>query len=159
MPLFPKVQSPCPYKYELSSIVEGAYCGMCKRDVFDLNHMNDGERVAFLKSCSGEVCVSYSLPVKRAAKAAAFAAAAVMAPTALAAQDAEAVPQEASAVEEEAYDAETDYMIIVGGIRSEDDLVEMDTADDAQLAALPVVYEDDSPAAVEKKDEDASPAD
>jgi predicted Fe-S protein YdhL (DUF1289 family) len=157
MPLFPKVQSPCPYKDKFSSIVQGEFCSMCKRDVFDLNHMDDKQRVAFLKSCSGEVCVSYSLPVKRAAKAAAFAAAAVMAPTTLAAQDAPPAAQEPTAEEQAAYEADMEYDVFVGGIKPADALVEMDAADDAKLAELPIVYEEETETVSEKKEETAKP--
>jgi len=62
MALFPKVESPCPYKGDLSAIMEGDVCRSCHRQVFDLTHMSDGERTAFLKGCSGQVCVSYRMP-------------------------------------------------------------------------------------------------
>jgi predicted Fe-S protein YdhL (DUF1289 family) len=74
MPLFPKIASPCPYVKSLSEIMDGDVCRMCERQVFDLTAMSDGERLAFLSSCEGEVCVSYSIPVRQAVRAAVIAA-------------------------------------------------------------------------------------
>lgn len=75
MPLFPKIASPCPYVDRLAEIVDGDVCRMCRRQVFDLTAMSDGERLAFLAGCEEEVCVSYRIPVVPAARAAAIAAA------------------------------------------------------------------------------------
>ncbi|HEV2866777.1 MAG TPA: hypothetical protein VGX37_09690, partial [Allosphingosinicella sp.] len=87
MPLFPKIQSPCPYTSQLASIMDGDVCRMCKRQVFDLTDMADGDRVAFLSGCRDEVCVSYRL--RPALAAAALAASMVALPAAAAAQEAE----------------------------------------------------------------------
>ncbi len=59
MAIFPKIQSPCPYKGKLSDIMEGDTCRLCKREVVDINGFSDAERVAFLKACDSEVCVTY----------------------------------------------------------------------------------------------------
>lgn len=125
MPVFPKIQSPCPYKSKLAGIMDGDVCRMCKRQVFELTHMSDGERLAFLAACEEEVCVSYTLPIRRTVRAAAVAAAL-------------AVPAAAAA-------EEPMQMIVVGGI-SDPAHVEMVDADrDADVPALPVVYEDEQP--------------
>ncbi len=74
MATFPKITSPCPYRGPLSDILDqDAVCGLCHRQVHDLSAMTERQRLAFLKSCSGETCVSYRLPL--AAVALAFAAA------------------------------------------------------------------------------------
>ena len=75
MPLFPKIQSPCPYVDRLAEVVDGDMCRMCRRQVFDLTAMSDGDRLAFLAGCEEEVCVSYSIPIGPALRAAAVAAA------------------------------------------------------------------------------------
>ena len=75
MPPFPKIASPCPYVSNLAAIMDGDQCRMCKRQVFDLTAMSEGERLAFLAGCEEEVCVSYSIPVRPALRAAAIAAA------------------------------------------------------------------------------------
>ncbi len=36
MAVYPKIQSPCHYKGNSSSIMDGDTCRMCKRQVFDL---------------------------------------------------------------------------------------------------------------------------
>ena len=78
MPLFPKISSPCPYADDLAAIMDGDVCRMCRRQVFDLTAMNDGERLAFLAGCEEEVCVSYSIPIGPALRTAAIAAAIVL---------------------------------------------------------------------------------
>jgi len=128
MSLFPRVTSPCPYKSELSAVMDGDFCRMCKRNVVDLNGMSSDERVAFLGACEEEVCVSYSIPIRPAIAAAALAAAALTMPTAAAAQEVE------------------DYgeMIIVGGITDPKNATFVETAEDASVPELPVVYEDEA---------------
>lgn len=86
MATFPKIASPCPYKGALSDILDqDAVCGLCHRQVHDLSAMSERQRLAFLKSCSGETCVTYRLPA-----AAALAAMAMAVATPLAAQEAKA---------------------------------------------------------------------
>lgn len=133
MAIFPKVQSPCPYKSRLAEVMDGDMCGMCNRKVFDLSGMDDGERVAFMKGCAEEeVCVSYRFPV-RAALAATLALAAVTAPMAAAAQS---MPED------------TDIMIIVGGISDPANVEFIEDPADSAIPVLPVVYEDTATEAV-----------
>jgi hypothetical protein len=143
MPLFPKIQSPCPFQDNLSEVMEGDFCTHCQHKVIDLTDMNDAERTTLLQEATGKLCVSYRLPVRRMAAA---LAAATMLPSALAAQtaeDAEPTPvSEEGEVDDQIIAGGMD-VIIVGGIRADPELVEMDTADDAKLAELPVVYEED----------------
>ena len=128
MAVFPKIQSPCPYKGDLSAIMDGDMCRLCKREVFDLSGMSDGERVAFMKGCAGEVCVSYRL--RPALAAAAFAVAAIALPTAAAACS-------------DATEVET---VIVGGIKDPANVqYAKDNSSDA-APQLPVVYESARPA-------------
>lgn len=96
---------------------------MCNRQVHNLNGMTDQARVAFLQSCSGEVCVSYSLPA--AAMAAAMAVAAMTAPGMAFAQDAQTVQE-----------------IEIGGIKDLANIEYVQDAGDAAIPELPVVYDD-----------------
>jgi hypothetical protein len=128
MAIFPKIQSPCPYKSQLASVMDGDICRMCKRQVFDLSELRDEERLVFLKGCKEEVCVSYRLPVRTAA-AAAMMVAAVAAPMAAAAEDASA------AVAVEVYD------LVVGGINDPANAEYVQVSDDVEVPDLPVVYE------------------
>jgi predicted Fe-S protein YdhL (DUF1289 family) len=148
MPLFPKIQSPCPYTSQLASIMEGDVCRMCKRQVFDLTHMADQERVDFLARCREEVCVSYRL--RPALAAAALAASLGAMPVAAAAQEVEAGPVEALEA------APEDTLIWVGGIDDPANAEYIDTAGDYAVPELPVVYEDE-PAAQAPAKTDTAP--
>ncbi len=98
-------------------------CRMCKRQVFDLTSMSDGERVAFIKGCSGDVCVTYKFPVRKVL-AAAVAIAAIGAPMAAAACDA------------------TDVVIVSGGgIKDPANVKFVENPGDKAIPELPVVYE------------------
>ena len=141
---FPRIDSPCPYKANLAAVMDGDFCTMCSRSVIDLNAMSTADRRAFLSSCEGDVCVSYSF--RPAIAAAALAAAAMAMPTAAAAQAveppavAEPAPAEAAAIDEAVYDD----AIIVGGIRDPKHAKLVDNPLDDTLPALPIVYEDDT---------------
>lgn len=130
MALFPKIESPCPYKDDLSAIMDGDVCTMCERNVFDLTAISDDERVSFLSTCSGEVCVSYTFPVVKAAAATAIASAALLSAPAVSAQSADDLY---------CYD---DMVIIVGGLRKGKDAKMVEVKSD--LPDLPVVYESDA---------------
>ena len=144
MAVFPKIQSPCPYKSRLAQVMDGDMCRMCNRQVFDLTFMADEERVAFLRGCEEEVCVSYKLPIRPAIAAAALAASAMALPTAAAAQDSAPVVADA-AVEEAIEDlAYQEVEIFVGGIKDPKEVELVEDPKDSDLAELPVVYEDEA---------------
>jgi predicted Fe-S protein YdhL (DUF1289 family) len=150
MPLFPKVESPCPYKSRLADVMDGDFCRMCERQVFDLTALNDGERRAFLAGCSGEVCVSYRVPLRGAIAAAALAAAAV--PAAAAAQD--PVPATAEVEDEIGADDLSLGVIIVGGINDPANAQFEALPEDESVPELPAVYEDEPPAQAPAKSRD-----
>jgi hypothetical protein len=127
MAVFPKIQGPCPYQNRLAEIMQGDVCKMCRRQVFDLTNMDDQQRLAFLRSCESEVCVSYLAPA-RIAVAALAAAAAAAAPIAAAAQQAAAPPP-------------AGVMMLAGTIRDPAHTQFVHDAGDAAIPALPVVYE------------------
>lgn len=127
MSIFPKIQSPCPYKSELSKYMEGDLCRMCDRRVVDLNPLSDTERVALVSGCKDQICVSYNL---RPAVAAALTLAAIGVPMSAAAQDTE--------VEE--------IVLVAGGIL-DPIAVEYDSDEaDRSIPAMPVIYDDAPPA-------------
>lgn len=140
MPLFPKVTSPCPYKSQLAAVMDGDFCRMCERQVFDLNAFSGDERRAFLAGCAEEeVCVSYRLPLR-----AAIAAAALTAATPAFAQDPPVTMPDAQ-VEMAADEEMMEMAIIVGGIRpASAELV--DVPEDESVPELPVACEDEAPA-------------
>jgi hypothetical protein len=92
----PVVESPCPIAGK--QLPKGAteHCTVCDRSVHNLDRMNARERVEFMSSCSGKVCVAYTVRVpvgslrNRGFTAAALAAAAMVS-LPLAAQEVPAV--------------------------------------------------------------------
>lgn len=126
MAIFPRIQSPCPRKDDLASLMDGDVCRACDRQVHDIGAFSDDERVAFLKARAGEVCVSYKLRL-RPALAAAAAVAALGAPMA-------ALAQQTPTVESE--------VIVVGGIKDPANIEYVDDARDADVPELPVVRDD-----------------
>jgi L-alanine-DL-glutamate epimerase-like enolase superfamily enzyme len=130
MALFPKIQSPCPYKNDLAALMDGDMCRMCNRQVVDLNGMSDGERVALMAGCSGDICVTYKLSVRPVLAAAALAAMSIAVPTAAAAQD-----------------ATSEIETIVGGIKDTAHVEYVQDPADATIPELPVVFEKKPPAA------------
>lgn len=143
MSLFPKVQSPCPYKGKFADIMQGNQCRLCKREVIDLTEMAEAERKQFLAACEGEVCISYRVGAKSALAAMAMSTVAI--PTAAAAQDT-AQPQADAPAEE---DSEL-YYIIVGGMKKPHDAKWVKDEQSSEAPALPVEY-DDTPAMPAKK--------
>jgi predicted Fe-S protein YdhL (DUF1289 family) len=127
MAIFPRIQSPCPYKGDLAAIVAGDFCRLCKREVFDLNAMTDVERVDLLANCQTEVCVSYRLTGMAAAVA--LTAGALAAPASAAAQ---------AAPTPELVDVE---YIIVGGISDLDNIEFVQVEADPGVPELPVEFE------------------
>lgn len=153
MSLFPRIQSPCPYKGKLSDIMDGDTCRLCHREVHDISDLSSAARQALVAGCSDEICVSYKVPVKSAL--AAMALGASMATPAYAQID------EVLAVDGEPTSGEyclEDNYIIVGGLKKPGE-VEWLTADlDSSLPDMPVVY-DDEPAAVTKATPASAPVD
>lgn len=146
---FPRIQSPCPYKGNIAAILENDICRLCKREVFDLTDMSEKEQASFFKSCSGDVCVRYSLPVRGAA----------VASLALAATALPAAAQEISQADisvsysnfddlqitpsEICPDEEWSDVIFVGGIKDVSAIEMIDPSDEVDLADLPVIYLDE----------------
>jgi predicted Fe-S protein YdhL (DUF1289 family) len=142
MAFFPRIQSPCPYKSDLAAVMDGDFCRMCKRTVFDLTDMTDGERRALLAGCGEEVCVSYR--VRPAAVAAALAAAAM--PAAAAAQDLGPAVPGAAAIAAQATEIASlqELDIIVGGIRDPANARYVEHDAGRPVPELPVAYEDEA---------------
>ena len=144
MPGFPKIDTPCPYKATLGTVMDGDFCRMCRRTVVDLDAMSAADRDDFLAGCEGEICVSYTV---RPALAAAAIAAAAMVPTAAYAQDVPVAPPVAQVAQPVDVPEEDETMIIVvGGIKDPRHAKRIDNPADAKLPAIPVVYDDEAEA-------------
>ncbi len=145
MPIFPKIQSPCPYKSELAQVMDGDFCRMCRRQVFDLSGWSDGERVAFLAGCSDEVCVSYRLPLRELLAAATLASLAAAPAAAAGVETGADSGLSLAAMADMARDmAEPpDELLFVGGIKDPGRVEYVESATDTSTPELPVVYEDE----------------
>ena len=62
----PTIVSPCPLHWAAPPQPGLDFCGHCQRRVHNMDPMSDAERERFLKGCTGDVCVSYT--VKRTAR-------------------------------------------------------------------------------------------
>ena len=144
MGLFPVIQSPCPYKGDLSDIMDDSLCRLCKREVVDITAMSDAERVALVAGCPDELCVSYKVAARSALAAMAMGAAVASLPAA--AKDVQLVGGPAQAAAGEDWD---DMMIIVGGLRKPAETKWVKEKGERTKPDLPVVY-DDAPAAPKK---------
>lgn len=131
MGLFPKVESPCPYKDRLDDILNGEMCSKCDKNVFDLTYMSEANRREFMSECSGEVCVSYRLPMRKIISSAAIIAAG--APGLALAQDATSE----APVNEDLYCYSDE--IIVGGIREAGEALWIDPEAEKHLTDIPKV--------------------
>jgi hypothetical protein len=80
----PVIDSPCPIADRPLPPGATNHCTVCDRSVHNLDRMSSRERVEFMSSCSGKVCVAYTvrIPVstlrKRRLAAAAITAAALV---------------------------------------------------------------------------------
>jgi hypothetical protein len=80
----PVIESPCPIKGKQLPRGATEHCTLCDRSVHNLDRMSARERVEFMSSCSGKVCVAYTVRVpvstqrKRGLAAAALTAAALV---------------------------------------------------------------------------------
>jgi hypothetical protein len=59
--MYPKITSPCPFKFAKLPDGERNFCGQCNRTVHNLDGMCADERKAFVTNSSGKVCVAYTL--------------------------------------------------------------------------------------------------
>jgi hypothetical protein len=62
--MFPKITKPCPAAFKALPSAEKNFCTLCSRKVHNLNALSPQERFEFLRACSGEVCVAYTVQRK-----------------------------------------------------------------------------------------------
>jgi hypothetical protein len=143
----PVVESPCPIAGKALPAGDTEHCTRCDRSVHNLDRMSAAERVAFMKSCSGKVCVAYTVRIpgsglrKRAMAAAALTAAALTALPA-AAQDQLVVGQSRIADPNDlpACDEYGD-VVITGGVAKGDEALWTDDGKDAP-PDIPAIEDD-----------------
>jgi hypothetical protein len=143
----PVVESPCPIAGK--PLPKGAteHCSLCDRSVHNLDLMNARERVEFMSSCSGKVCVAYTVrmpvgsPRNRGLAAAALAATALVSlPLAAAESPVAGVSPVGNPNQLPACDELLD-VVITGGVTHGD---QAEWADDGKDAPpeLPVIEDD-----------------
>lgn len=76
----PVVESPCPIAGKGLPAGATEHCTLCDRSVHNLDLMSGGERRAFMRACSGKLCVAYTvkIPVRHHGLVAASLAAAAL---------------------------------------------------------------------------------
>jgi len=57
----PKITSPCPLRWNAMPSAGLDFCGQCQRRVHNLDAMDQAQRQAFFASCTGDVCVAYTV--------------------------------------------------------------------------------------------------
>lgn len=135
----PVVESPCPIAGKALPTGATEHCTLCDRSVHNLNLMNDRERRAFMSSCSGKVCVAYTVKIPVRHRGLAAASIAAVALTALpAAAD---TPADSSLPPDLPHCDDYYEEIIVGGISHGD---QAEWADDGKDAPpdLPTIEDD-----------------
>src|SRR5687767_2180227 len=65
----PMIDSPCPLRLRALPTGDRNFCTRCERKVHDLSLLSEVQRREFLASCSGKVCVAYTVPRVRHASA------------------------------------------------------------------------------------------
>ena len=150
----PVVESSCPVAGKQLPKGASEHCTLCDRSVHNLNLMNARERVEFMSSCSGKVCVAYTVRVpvnslrKRGLGTAALAAAALVSLPLAAAEEAPAAASPVEGMSPVAADpaelphcddyAEIDF---IGGVMHGDQAKWLDDGKDAP-PELPTVEDD-----------------
>jgi hypothetical protein len=144
----PVVESPCPIAGKPLPVGASEHCKLCERSVHNLDRMNERERIEFMSSCGGKVCVAYTvrlpasgLRTRRVAAATLAVAAMVSLPLAAA----EESPVEGmSPVHPAAQLPNCDDLldaIVVGGVSQGDQAKWVDDGKDAP-PELPVIEDD-----------------
>jgi hypothetical protein len=145
----PVVETPCPIAGK--QIPKGAteHCTLCDRSVHNLDRMSSSERVEFMSSCSGKVCVAYTVKIpvsslrNRSLTAAALAAAALVSLPVAAADDSPVEGMSPVAGNPAQLPACDEYqdVVLVGGVSRGD---QAEWADDGKDAPplLPVIEDD-----------------
>jgi len=144
----PVIDSPCPVKGRPLPRGASDHCTLCDRSVHNLDRMSTAERVEFMSSCSGKVCVAYTVRVpasslrRRVLGAAALAASALVSlPLAAAESPVEGMSPIASTTTPLPGCDELDEIVLTGGVAHGD---QAEWADDGKDAPpeLPVIEDD-----------------
>lgn len=150
MARFPKIDSPCPLDAEAQRRIDG-HCGHCNKTVHSLDGMSDAERIAFMRSAAGPICVRYSQPARPTVRAGRFgwAIAATLVTSPVFAREApvQQTPVGTSAAVAVPTDTPALEQIMVGGIS---DPADAGWTDDGSKPELPVASDDAQTSALDR---------
>jgi hypothetical protein len=144
----PVVESPCPIAGKKLPQGAAEHCTLCDRSVHNLDLMNARERGEFMSSCSGKVCVAYTVRMpmsslrKRGLSTAALAATALVSlPLAAAESPVEGMSPIPSTPDKLPGCDEYEDIVITGGVMHGDQAEWTDDGKDAP-PELPVIEDD-----------------
>ncbi len=143
----PVIESPCPIAGKGLPAGATEHCGLCDRSVHNLDLMSGAQRRDFMASCSGKVCVAYTVRVpangiRRRGFASAAVAAAALVGLPAAAQDQGGVEGMSAIPDPNGLPACLDeFEIFVGGVSKGDQAEWQDDGKDAP-PELPTIEDD-----------------
>lgn len=158
MATFPRIDSPCPLRFDRMPGAAGFDCGQCQRHVHNLSAMSELAREEFLAGCDDSVCVAYTVPSNHPRATAAWVMAAtvgVMSTAAMAQSTSPATLDEAlTAMRANSSDTDSAKglggleVIVMGGVTNPRSVKQTDFVVGPRAPELPVVLEDaDEPTA------------
>lgn len=142
----PVVESPCPIAGKQLPAGDSEHCSLCERSVHNLDRMKEHERREFMASCTGKVCVAYTVRVpatglRRRAMGAAVLAASALASLPAAAQDSPVVGSSPVSDPNGLPACDEYWEVIVGGVNKGDQARWADDGKDAP-PELPSIEDD-----------------
>lgn len=134
MAKYPRIDSPCPLKWNALPESGNDFCRHCERNVHNLTAMTEAERKEFMAACEGSVCVAYAAKPGRRERKIAWA-------VAMAATVSVATPGIASAAGDSLELAEIE--VFVGGVKNASQAEWEEVDAEEPPADLPVIVDDD----------------
>ena len=137
----PAIESPCPIAGKPLPAGSTEHCSLCERSVHNLNRMSEAQRREFMRTCSGKVCVAYTVKIPSRHRG---LAAVSLAAAALVALPAAADPLPASPLPGEAQLPDCDDLsevVVTGGVMRGDQAEWVDDGKDAP-PPLPTIEDD-----------------
>lgn len=141
MAKYPKIDSPCPLKWNTLPEPGNNFCRHCERNAHNLTAMTEAERKEFMAACEGSVCVAYAAKPGRERK--------IVWAMAMAATVSMAIPGIASAAGDSVELAETE--ILVGGVKNASQAEWEEAGDEEPPADLPVIVDSDFESDIQRK--------
>jgi hypothetical protein len=147
-PDMPRIDTPCPLDADAQRAIDG-HCSHCDRHVHRLDAMSACERRALFANATGPICVSYRRPVPRRVGRIGAVIAATLITTAAQAGDPPPPPPptvaDALQAMKESPDASDEILdvLVLGGIRAPQALLEEEDATQPEPPELPVRNADD----------------